>query len=157
MKGELQLIGVNRKNVEKIAKPTVGRQWEVDESSAEEEEGSSVDHWQLSPEEMDEALERAFLQGVKATLDPENDVHVFPMESSAFYTAVVLRSAPDGFQLDVKRSTHKKLSTFLKALAKKDLCKLKDVKGERYVLKLSIPNERRQSCGQFSHLFLLFL
>mmetsp|Transcript_9190 Transcript_9190/g.27665 ORF Transcript_9190/g.27665 Transcript_9190/m.27665 type:complete len:726 (-) Transcript_9190:1418-3595(-) len=140
VKGDLQLVQINEKRMENLVKDSgfknnseLGAEADSDGAgNGSSNEGSSTT--EDSPEDMDELLLMAFLQSVKAHLNPENDVEQFPMESSAFYTSVVLPSAPSGCTLDVKKSTHKKLSSFLKALSKIGLCSVKEKKGQLLVM-----------------------
>mmetsp|Transcript_13191 Transcript_13191/g.19020 ORF Transcript_13191/g.19020 Transcript_13191/m.19020 type:complete len:205 (-) Transcript_13191:927-1541(-) len=74
------------------------------------------------------------MQAVRVGLDPEEDAKRFPMESSAFYSKVLASSQPYDLPIDVKKSSFKKLSVFLKYLAKEKYSKLKEARGQTLIL-----------------------
>ena len=65
----------------------------------------------------------------------------FPLPSSAFYTNHLLPSRPSSTlsqtPLDIKHSTHKSLTAFLKTAEKANLLSLKTIKNELFVATVS--------------------
>ncbi|KAI9360845.1 hypothetical protein DFJ73DRAFT_897223 [Zopfochytrium polystomum] len=93
-----------------------------------------------TPEAMDALLAQTFLSALKLSA-PLADPKQFPITSSTFYSAHMLpyRAAAPGAPhqpqvLDVKHSSHKKLSKFLKAMEKKGYVKLKERAGDTLVV-----------------------
>ncbi|KAI8622386.1 hypothetical protein BC830DRAFT_1089720 [Chytriomyces sp. MP71] len=84
---------------------------------------------EFSPQEMDALLEQGLLTAIKLSLP--QDAKSFPMPATSIYSLYML---PINAQMDVKQSSHKKLSKFLKAMEKKGYLKLKERQGGELVL-----------------------
>ncbi|KAK3851197.1 hypothetical protein Pcinc_042143 [Petrolisthes cinctipes] len=74
------------------------------------------------PESMDRLLLHCFLKAWKTSA---KKVEV-PILTSNFYRIHMLPACPDGATLDIKKSSYKKLSKFLNAMAKKELIEVKE-------------------------------
>jgi translation initiation factor 2D len=74
-------------------------------------------------EDMDKLLEHCFLKAWKTTAKKVE----FPLLTSNFYKLHMLPACPSGKQLDLKRSSYKKLSKFLSAMDNLDLIKVREL------------------------------
>ncbi|KAJ1653243.1 hypothetical protein IWQ61_006591 [Dispira simplex] len=83
----------------------------------------------LSPVEMDEWLQKCLMQALCTTLNKERLAPLLPLSISALYSSYMMASRPVNIQLDVKKSTFKKLAKFFKTMEKKGILKTKDIKG----------------------------
>ncbi|GAA95852.1 uncharacterized protein L969DRAFT_95351 [Mixia osmundae IAM 14324] len=93
----------------------------------------------LPVELVDALLEQALCYAVVNTLPNKSQ---FPLSASVVYSAHILPARPAAHadhiaQIDVKRSSHKTLAKFLKAMAAKDLLTLKEMKPEALVLSIN--------------------
>lgn len=79
----------------------------------------------MSPEEMDALLLKAFLQAVKGLKEKE-----LPVETSLFYAQYMRPARPKGSILDIKKSSHKKLATFLGFLCSEGIIRVASSKGQ---------------------------
>lgn len=78
----------------------------------------------INPQEiMDKLLEYCFLKAWKTTAKKVE----FPLLTSNFYKLHMLPACPPGKQLDLKRSSYKKLSKFLSAMENLDLIKVREL------------------------------
>lgn len=91
----------------------------------------------LSPQEVTTILRTSLLQAISATLSKLSPA-TFPITATIFYSSYILPSRPfvhpssssaTPTPIDIKNSSHKSLTTFLKAAEKEGLIKLKDQKG----------------------------
>ncbi|KAJ2076676.1 hypothetical protein H4R24_005568 [Coemansia sp. RSA 988] len=87
----------------------------------------------ILPTEMDLLMMTALKQVMTTVLDERNATDLLPMNSSTLYSGYLVPNGPQGFEIDVKKSTYKKLSKFLKASEKHGLVKLKDICGDTHV------------------------
>ncbi|KAG0177515.1 hypothetical protein DFQ29_004745 [Apophysomyces sp. BC1021] len=96
------------------------------------EEKSSI---QLSTSEIDDLLKKSLYQALQFKMTPENAPTVLPLSVSNFYSAYILPSRPidAGSEVDVKKSSWKKVQKFLKVMEKSGILKLKDQRGETLV------------------------
>ncbi|XP_071516840.1 eukaryotic translation initiation factor 2D isoform X2 [Panulirus ornatus] len=74
------------------------------------------------PEVMDKLLFHCFLKAWKTS----GKKIELPILTSNFYRLHMVPACPDGTSLDIKKSSYKKLSKFLNALAKKELIQVKE-------------------------------
>ncbi|KAJ1994545.1 hypothetical protein GGI25_003106 [Coemansia spiralis] len=98
------------------------------DDAAGDEKSSSI-----APSEMDELLFRALKQVMATILDPENASPLLPIIASIVYSNYMVPNSPPEKEVDIKKSTYKKLAKFLKAAEKHGLIKLKDIRGETYI------------------------
>ncbi|KAJ2156202.1 hypothetical protein GGF46_005353 [Coemansia sp. RSA 552] len=91
----------------------------------------------VSPAEMDSLLMTTLKQVMATVLDEGHAADLLPLNSSALYAGYMIPNAPPATDIDIKKSTYKKLAKFLKAAEKQGLVKLKDIRGETHVKSLS--------------------
>ncbi|RKP08940.1 hypothetical protein THASP1DRAFT_14937 [Thamnocephalis sphaerospora] len=82
--------------------------------------------------EVDDILKRSLYQALTQRFT-ESDVSKLPMIVSAFYSTYVLPSRPAGCDVDVKQSSWKKITKFMKVMDKTGLLKVKEMRGEMYL------------------------
>ncbi|KAJ2390325.1 hypothetical protein GGI23_005646, partial [Coemansia sp. RSA 2559] len=90
----------------------------------------------IPPGEMDELLFTTLKQTMATVLDQDSASSLLPMVASTLYSTYMVPNAPPEKDIDIKKSTFKKLAKFLKAADKRGLVKLKDIRGEVYVKSL---------------------
>ncbi|KAF7727001.1 hypothetical protein EC973_008114 [Apophysomyces ossiformis] len=90
---------------------------------------------QLSTSDIDDLLKKSLLQALQFKMTPDNASTVLPLSVSNFYTTYILPSRPIdvGSEVDIKKSSWKKVQKFLKAMEKTGILKLKDQRGEAFV------------------------
>ncbi|KAJ1954027.1 hypothetical protein EC988_002654, partial [Linderina pennispora] len=87
----------------------------------------------LTPAEMDSLLLEALKQVMATVLDEKAATDLLPLNSSTLYSHYIVSNAPHNQELDIKKSTYKKLAKFLKAAEKRGLVQLKDIRGESHI------------------------
>ncbi|KAJ1772909.1 (ABC) transporter [Coemansia sp. RSA 1843] len=105
---------------------------DVQEAPAETTDDSAF----ISPTEMDELLFMTLKQVIATVLDQDSALLLLPIPTSTLYSTYMVPNAPIGKDVDIKKSSYKKLTKFLKAADKCGLIKLKDIRGESYVKSL---------------------
>ncbi|KAJ3055278.1 hypothetical protein HK097_011009 [Rhizophlyctis rosea] len=86
----------------------------------------------ISPAAMDDVLQDSFLTALKG--NAFQDPKALPMPSTVLYSSHIL--AVDN-SVDVKKSTYKKITKFLKAMEKKGVIKLKERGGDVLLMSIS--------------------
>lgn len=87
---------------------------------------------------MDEILCHSFLTALKTF----GKNITLPILTSTFYSSYVLKSCPSALNLDVKKTTHKKLSVFLKKMQKDGLIQTKELsKGVESIVSINLGND----------------
>ncbi|MCD7469107.1 hypothetical protein HAX54_007903 [Datura stramonium] len=99
----------------------------VDESNTEGQHSLSV-------EEVDALLDKCLLQALYTTIK-EKDL---PIPGSILWSSHVLPCRPPGITLDIKKSSHKKLSKWLQAKASGGLISVKEDKHKKEVILFSV-------------------
>ncbi|TMW66241.1 hypothetical protein Poli38472_004006 [Pythium oligandrum] len=89
----------------------------------------------VTKEEMDAFYYQTLLQALRSGAIKEKQL---PMLASTFHATVLLPCRPAGVTLNIKHSTHKKLSTFLKAMASKGLLQVKDKSGVQSITAIGV-------------------
>ncbi|KAH7908853.1 hypothetical protein BJ138DRAFT_1115485 [Hygrophoropsis aurantiaca] len=93
----------------------------------------------LSKEEVSSILHSSLLQAIRTSLSSVSP-SAYPIPASTFYSSHILPSRPAFFSptpstpVDIKHSSHKSLTAFLKSAEKDGLLKLKDMKFDVLVL-----------------------
>lgn len=107
------------------------------ESVAHTIEDNDLETLRLSPAEMDQVLLECALSAVFSNklADP------LGIPSSAFFSRMMLPFRPDGVDMNIKHSSFKKLSKFLKHLEKIRLISCKERAGELYVVRFNHKHE----------------
>ncbi|KAJ2239380.1 hypothetical protein GGH98_006255 [Coemansia sp. RSA 454] len=70
-------------------------------------------------------------------LDEKHTGEQLPIAASTLFSTYMLPNAPRNAELDVKKSSYKKLAKFLKAMEKHGLLGLKDIRGEMHIKSLN--------------------
>ncbi|GFR19360.1 eukaryotic translation initiation factor 2D [Trichonephila clavata] len=87
---------------------------------------------------MDEILHHSFLTAVKVS----GKKITLPLLTSTFYSSYVIKSCPPALNLDIKKTTHKKLSVFLKKMQKEGLIQIKELsKGVESIVSISLESD----------------
>ncbi|XP_028925268.1 eukaryotic translation initiation factor 2D isoform X1 [Ornithorhynchus anatinus] len=108
--------GIVRREAEEKA-PKEGLE-EVDSGGAEERTGS------LGPQEqMDALLHRCFLRALKSRVKKAD----LPLLTSTFLGSHMFSCCPEGQQLDIKKSSYKKLSKFLQHMQQQQVVQVKEL------------------------------
>ncbi|CAL1276942.1 unnamed protein product [Larinioides sclopetarius] len=91
---------------------------------------------------MDEILHHSFFTALKVYGKKIS----LPILTSTFYSSHVLKSCPPDLNLDIKKSTYKKLSVFLKKMKKEGLVEIKELsKGVESIVSINLNNESLKS------------
>ncbi len=95
-----------------------------------------------TPQEiMDELLENAFLQAWKTSAKRAE----LPMLTSNFFRVHMVAQVPRGQSLDVKKSSHKKLSKFLAKMQEIGIIQVKELqKGVESIIQVNLEHEKLQ-------------
>jgi translation initiation factor 2D len=94
--------------------------------------------------EVDEILKKSLYQALLFKIKPDTSNGVFPISASSFYSAHILPCRPknSGPEVDIKKSSWKKLQKFLKTMEKAGLLKTKDQRGETMVTSINWSHPR---------------
>ncbi|OMO51553.1 Translation initiation factor SUI1 [Corchorus capsularis] len=95
---------------------------------------SNIEHHPLSAEDVDSHLDRCLLQALHTTVK-EKDL---PMPGSTLWSNHVLPCRPSGITLDIKKSSHKKLSKWLQAKSSTGLIMVKEDKYKKEAMLISV-------------------
>ncbi|XP_002742065.2 eukaryotic translation initiation factor 2D-like [Saccoglossus kowalevskii] len=90
----------------------------------EEWEAAGDENPRTLTEQMDDLLQTCFLHALKTNVNKKNDL---PLLTSKFFRNHLLPCCPAGRQLDVKKSSYKKLSKFLQEMKKKKFIEMKQL------------------------------
>ncbi|KAM3681533.1 hypothetical protein ACB098_12G003700 [Castanea mollissima] len=88
----------------------------------------------LSTEDVDALLDKCLLQALHTTIKDKD----LPMPGSTLWANHVLPCRPSGITLDIKKSSHKKLSKWLQAKSSMGLISVKEDKYKKEVMLLSV-------------------
>lgn len=91
---------------------------------------------------MDEILYQSFMAAIK--------IHgrkiQLPVLTSTFYSSCVLKSCPSELNLDIKKTSYKKLSVFLKKMVKEGILQIKELtKGVESIVAINLESENIKS------------
>jgi len=127
--------------VDGVCKDVENLNLESDEKSpkSDSEEAAVIDS--RTPQEiMDELLENAFLQSLKTSCSAKKAE--FPMLTSNFFRLHMVPACPPDCQLDVKKSSFKKLSKFLEKKERFGVIKMKELtKGVESIMSVDYEHE----------------
>ncbi|KAI8989353.1 hypothetical protein BDB01DRAFT_718788 [Pilobolus umbonatus] len=92
-----------------------------------------------SNEEIDEWLKKSLYHALVFKLSKEKASSVLPISASSFYSAYVMSSRPAdiGPEIDIKKSSWKKLQKFIKTEEKSGLLKTKEQRGETMIMSIN--------------------
>lgn len=93
----------------------------------------------LSCIEIDEWLKKSLYQALVYKMKAENASTVLPLSASSLYSAYIMPCRPIdvGAEVDIKKSSWKKLQKFLKAMEKSGLLKTKEQRGETMLISVN--------------------
>ncbi|KLO16572.1 hypothetical protein SCHPADRAFT_823044 [Schizopora paradoxa] len=127
-----------------------GAKKDAGEGTSEIKEDEDAGPLPLKPEDVSSLLRTSLLQAIRTTLAslPQSS---FPLPSSTFYTAHLLPARPSRLlpplpphtstPIDIKHSTHKSLTHFLRSAEKEGLLSLKDAKQEVLVTSVNVEHD----------------
>ncbi|WRX29933.1 SUI1 domain - like 4 [Theobroma cacao] len=95
---------------------------------------SNTEHYSLSTEGVDSHLDRCLLQALHTTVKDKD----LPMPGSTLWSNHVLACRPSGITLDIKKSSHKKLSKWLQAKSSTGLIVVKEDKYKKEAMLISV-------------------
>ncbi|XP_039006249.1 eukaryotic translation initiation factor 2D-like [Hibiscus syriacus] len=95
---------------------------------------SDIDLSSLSIEDVDSHLDRCLLQALHTTVKDKD----LPIPGSALWSNHVLPCRPSGITLDIKKSSHKKLSKWLQAKSSTGLIAVKEDKYKKEAMLISV-------------------
>ncbi|XP_044511134.1 eukaryotic translation initiation factor 2D isoform X3 [Mangifera indica] len=95
---------------------------------------SNVEQHVLSTEDVDAHLDKCLLQALHSTVKDKD----LPIPGSTLWSNHVLPCRPSGIMLDIKKSSHKKLSKWLQAKASSGLISVKEDKYNKEVVLFSV-------------------
>ncbi|KAH7833900.1 hypothetical protein Vadar_010870 [Vaccinium darrowii] len=98
-------------------------------------DGNNVeDQHTLSTEDVDEILDKCLLQALHTTVNDKD----LPIPGSTLWSSHVLPCRPSGITLDIKKSSHKKLSKWLQSKSSAGLISVKEDKHKKEVTLFSV-------------------
>ncbi|KAJ0395496.1 hypothetical protein P43SY_002468 [Pythium insidiosum] len=100
---------------------------EHEEKTETEKDGDRDETHEVSRSDMDELYRCTLLQALRSGKVKDKQL---PMLASTFHAAVLLPSRPADVSLNIKQTTHRKLSVFLKAMAQRGLLHVSEKDGE---------------------------
>lgn len=107
---------------------------EVSDHISAEEPSNEKEQQVLSSEEVDSLLDKCLLQALHVTVE-DNDL---PMPGSTLWSNHVLPCRPPGITLDIKKSSHKKLSKWLQLKSSVGLISAKEDKYKKEIILLAV-------------------
>ncbi|KAJ6693190.1 hypothetical protein OIU85_003999 [Salix viminalis] len=138
----------NHENDEQVT--TVVGGFKVTDNIAADESTTVEEQHTLSAEDLDAYLDKCLLQALHTTVNDKD----LPMPGSTLWSNHVLPCRPSGITLDIKKSSHKKLSKWLQAKSSAGLISVREDKykketvlfsvNRRHLDYLSFKPERRQ-------------
>ena len=130
-------------DADNVAEEVVKLDLNSDEKSGENNSDSiepTVIDSRTPQEIMDELLENAFLQSLRTSCSAKKAE--FPMLTSNFYRLHMVPACPPDTQLDVKKSSYKKLSKFLEKKERFGVLKIKELtKGVESIMSVDYEHE----------------
>lgn len=118
--------------VEQVRKAVGG--FKVTENIAADESTTVVEEQHLSAEDVDAYLDKCLLQALHTTVNDKD----LPMPGSTLWSNHVLTCRPSGITLDIKKSSHKKLSKWLQAKSSAGLISVKEDKYKKETVLFSV-------------------
>ncbi|KAI8345301.1 hypothetical protein EDC96DRAFT_521710 [Choanephora cucurbitarum] len=126
---------------------------EYEEEVQEEEERKAPESKQtvqLTTAEVDDWLKKSLYQALVYRIK-KDQTSLFPLSASSFYSAYIMPSRPleIGSEIDIKKSSWKKLQKFLKAMEKTGLLKTKEQRGETMIMSVNYSHPELQSISRY--------
>ncbi|CAO0798618.1 unnamed protein product [Mucor circinelloides] len=106
---------------------------------------------QLTTTEIDEWLKKSLYHALVFKIKSENASSVLPLSASSIYSAYIMPCRPldVGSEIDIKKSSWKKLQKFLKAMDKAGLIKTKEQRGETMVVSVNYSHPSLQDLRKY--------
>jgi translation initiation factor 2D len=106
---------------------------------------------QLTTAEIDEWLKKSLYQSLVYKIKAENATTVLPISASSLYSAYIMPCRPvdGGAEIDIKKSSWKKLQKFLKAMEKAGLLKTKEQRGETMLVSVNYSHPSLQDLHKY--------
>ncbi|XP_058097561.1 uncharacterized protein LOC131242743 [Magnolia sinica] len=98
------------------------------------QELNEKDHHTLSSEEVDALLDKCLLQALHTTVKDKD----LPIPGSTLWASHILPCRPSGVTLDIKKSSHKKLSKWLQSKSSAGLISAKEDKHKKEVVLIAV-------------------
>ncbi|KAI8390842.1 uncharacterized protein BYT42DRAFT_554517 [Radiomyces spectabilis] len=119
----------------------------VQENEDAQEESTESSTVQLTTNEIDDLLKVALYQALCFKVTSEQAATLLPISASTLYASYILPSRPFdvGSEVDVKKSSWKKVQKFLKVMEKNGLLKLKEQRGETMVTSINFSHPSLQN------------
>ncbi|KAF0932154.1 hypothetical protein E2562_008685 [Oryza meyeriana var. granulata] len=122
-------------HVEAVEDLTAGvSEVKLHEDKATEEPTEEREHQNLSTEEIDSLLDKCLLQALHMSVKDKD----LPIPGSTLWSNHILPCRPPGVTLDIKKSSHKKLSKWLQSKSSTGLISAKEDKYKKEVMLLGI-------------------
>ncbi|PKA54560.1 hypothetical protein AXF42_Ash000395 [Apostasia shenzhenica] len=122
---------VNEESTEMVTHMT---RLNVTENASAEDHNDLKEHQMLSTEEVDTLLDKCLLQALHTTVKDKD----LPMPGSTLWSNHVLACRPPSVTLDIKKSSHKKLSKWLQSRSSAGLIAVKEDKYKKEIILLSV-------------------
>ncbi|KAI8062572.1 hypothetical protein BC940DRAFT_341718 [Gongronella butleri] len=105
-------------------------------------------------QEVDEILKEALIQGLLYKLTRERATTVLPISTSSLYTSYLLPCRPRGIDpdVDIKKSSWKKVQKFTKAMEKLGILKVKEQRGESNVTTVNWTHPSLQGVSPYKYI-----
>ncbi|RKP13997.1 hypothetical protein BJ684DRAFT_9268 [Piptocephalis cylindrospora] len=125
-------------------------------SKVEQSEGERKEP-RMPVEEVDSHLQQALLHALCVKIGSQHASSLLPISASLLYETYILPCRPPGSKADIKQSSWKKISKFLKVMDKEKLMRVKEVRGDLQVLSVNwkhkfitgfVPQETIESTGK---------
>jgi translation initiation factor 2D len=106
---------------------------------------------QLTTTEIDEWLKKSLYHCLVYKIKAENASSVLPISASSLYSAYIMPCRPTdvGTEIDIKKSSWKKLQKFLKAMEKAGLLKTKEQRGETMLISVNYSHPSLQDLHKY--------
>lgn len=122
-------------NSETIENVTAGvSELNLPQEKTTEEQTEEKEHQHLSTEEIDSLLDICLLQALHTNIKDKD----LPMPGSILWSNHILPCRPPGVTLDIKKSSHKKLSKWLQSKSSSGLISVKEDKHKKEVMLIGI-------------------
>ncbi|KAI7906394.1 uncharacterized protein BX663DRAFT_427508 [Cokeromyces recurvatus] len=105
----------------------------------------------IHDEKIDEWLKKSLYQALIYKIKAENISTILPISASSFYSAYIMpcRPADIGTEVDIKKSSWKKLQKFLKTMEKSGLLKTKEQRGETMIISVNYSHPNLQEVNKY--------
>lgn len=125
-------LGTDNVPLEQVAKAI--EELKVADNVAEEAADAKMLSATMTVEELDALLDKCFLQALHTTVKDKD----LPMPGSTLWSNHILVCRPPGTMLDIKKSSHKKLSKWLQAKSSAGLISAKEDKHRKEVMLIGV-------------------